>query len=183
VAFALDVLMALGFSVLIAIFWGAYFRHRMGAHAFQRQTACVYVFFLTCFFIAAVFITLLVSFFALRAGLWLSPIPIAIGMLIDAFALGSVHQAIEVATRQKLETVARLQTAHEARSFETAAARELRQHRPESRSILESLYRFVVLDVARLFSRGQPAAASALLAKRAIWIVCVVYAVKLMISH
>ena len=57
------------------------------------------------------------------------------------------------------------------------------QHRPESRSILESLYRFIVLDVARLFSRRQPAAASALIVKRAMWVFCVAYAVKLMLSH
>jgi len=155
----------------------------MSPHALDRQIACLFVVGLSVLFVGVVFITLVLSFFALRVGLWLSPIPIAIGMLIDAFALGSVHQAIEVATRQKLETVARLQAAHEARSFETAAARELRQHRPESRSILESLYRFIVLDVARLFSRRQPAAASALIVKRAMWVFCVAYAVKLMLSH
>src|SRR5436305_5943910 len=128
----------------------------MSAHAFDRQIACLFVLMLVVLFIGVVFITLVLSYFALRAGIWLSPVPIAIGMLIDAFALGSVHQAISVATQQRLATVARLQAAHQSSSFPQAASRELRQHRPESRTIFDSLYRFVVLDVARLFSNHQP---------------------------
>jgi hypothetical protein len=149
----------------------------------NRQIACLFVVGLCVLFVGVVFITLVLSYFALRAGLWLSPIPIAVGMLIDAFALGSVHQAIEVATQQKLDAVERLQAAHKAHSFDKEADRELRQHRRESRGIRESVYRFLVLDVARLLSSRQPTAALALLVKRGIWIACVVYAFSLMFSH
>jgi hypothetical protein len=182
-ALAGDVLLALLFSLLIAAFWGRYFRHRMSNHARQRQWAVLYVAFLSFWFILVVLLTCAVSLELLRrGGVWLSPAPIAIGMLIDAFALGSVHEAIRVSTEQKLELVGRLKASQAAGVFNEAANTELDQYRRHPSSWWDSVARFLVLDWYRLWER-QRIAAAALILKRAVWLLCIAYAASLILFH
>ncbi|MGZ5151932.1 MAG: hypothetical protein ACXWC5_18075, partial [Burkholderiales bacterium] len=74
-------------------------------------------------------------------------------MLIDAFALGSVHEAIRVSTEQKLELVRRLKASHETGAFDNAANSELEQYQRHPSSGWDSLARFLVRDWRRLWKR------------------------------
>ncbi|MGZ5174899.1 MAG: CHASE2 domain-containing protein [Burkholderiales bacterium] len=182
-ALAGDVLLALLFSVLIAAFWSRYFKHRMSTQARERQLAVLYVAILIVCFILFVFATCAFSLELLRwRGIWLSPVPIAIGMLIDAFALGSVHEAIRVSTEQKLELVRRLKASHETGAFDNAANTELEQYQRHPSSGWDSLARFLVRDWRRLWKR-QRIAATALIVKRGLWLFCVGYAAWLILFH
>jgi multisubunit Na+/H+ antiporter MnhC subunit len=94
-ALLLDVLFALALGVFISACWRWYFRLRLSSDANRRQAATLVV--------AALILTVIVLAFAValasvslyvNSGVWLSPLPIAIGMLIDSFVSGSVTEAL-----------------------------------------------------------------------------------------
>lgn len=97
-----DVIIGLIFGQITVRLWRAYFVCRFSNDARERQLALGYVVLL-----AAVFIFLIVPFtfglsYALMAAwtVWISPVPVAIGMFIDNFGAGSVSQATRVALGQ-----------------------------------------------------------------------------------
>jgi hypothetical protein len=169
-----DIVFALLFSLLIAFCWKRYFTKRMSTHPRDRQLAVINLLWLAGGVIAAALFLSGVSLLILRwSGIWLSPVPIAIGMLLDAFVLGSISHALEVATEQKLKTVHRLQRANTSGIFEEVAADELTQRRPHAHTFAESIRRFFFRDWEALYSKGENAAARALMLKRAVWLVIV----------
>jgi hypothetical protein len=115
--FLLDFLIALAFSLAIAFFWRRYFDARLSENAVTRELAKVWIIGLV---LSVLFLVLILSFgslLLLRTGVWLSPIPLAIGMLFDSFVSGSVDQAthkFKVMRRELIEQFAQQTTAVDA---------------------------------------------------------------------
>jgi CHASE2 domain-containing sensor protein len=176
-AFLGDVLIALAFSMLISFFWLRYFRYRLSDHSRDRQLAVLFILGLTFFFSLLVVAACAFSFYALRGyGVWLSPVPIAVGMLIDGFVLGSVHEALHESTHQKRELIKKLIRSVGAGSFEETAATALKQHRREAHTWQESIGRFFFYDWRRLMLKRQHTAAIAIVVRRLIWLTCIALA-------
>ena len=93
-----DILWGFSFGLVIAWCWDRYFRLKLSSHANQQLSAPSYVIVLCVLVLVLVFVLSFVSWFLLSVwGIWSSPIPIAIGMLIESFVSGSVAQGIGVA--------------------------------------------------------------------------------------
>src|SRR5262249_11843671 len=74
------------------------FRNRF-SHKADDGWAALYVLGLIAFFVLVIPVFVMLSFGLLRSkGIWLSPIPIAVGMFIDSFVSGSVAQAVREAS-------------------------------------------------------------------------------------
>jgi CHASE2 domain-containing sensor protein len=165
-----DLLIAFVFSFFISIFWQQYFRNRLSVRARDRQVAAKHVFFLLVTFSVLLIVACLLSLWALRgAGVWLSPVPIAIGMLLDAFILGSVHVAIHACHEQVNAAVRTLQAAP-PESFATVASMTLKQRRTPAISFRDSIKCFFVADWLRLFRTGQYYAGTIIFMRRAMWV-------------
>jgi hypothetical protein len=93
VDFWLDFTIALIFSLAIAFFWRKYFDARLSDNAVTRELAKIWVIGLVVSVLALVIVLSIFSLLLLRVGVWLSPIPVAIGMMFDSFVSGSVDQA------------------------------------------------------------------------------------------
>jgi len=93
VEFLLDFLIAIVFSLAIAFFWRKYFDARLSDDAVTRELAKLWIVGLMLSVLALVVFLSFVSLLLLRSGVWLSPIPVAIGMMFDSFVSGSVDQA------------------------------------------------------------------------------------------
>jgi CHASE2 domain-containing sensor protein len=93
VDFILDFLIAIAFSLAIAFFWRKYFDARLSDNAVTRELAKLWIIGLVLSVLALVVFLSFVSLLTLRSGVWLSPIPLAIGMMFDSFVSGSVDQA------------------------------------------------------------------------------------------
>jgi CHASE2 domain-containing sensor protein len=92
-AFFLDFLIALAMSLFIAFFWRKYFDARLSDRRARREAARLWILALVLSVLAAGFGLSVLSFIVLTTlGVWLSPVPIVIGMLIDSFVSGSVDQ-------------------------------------------------------------------------------------------
>ncbi|NJO13095.1 MAG: hypothetical protein HC872_06100 [Gammaproteobacteria bacterium] len=94
--FVLDLFIAFSFGFVIASFWGKYFAHRFSYDAYVRQSAPLSIILLILTVAAMVVAFVIASLFMLvYFGIWLSPIPLAIGMIIDSFVSGSVERATD----------------------------------------------------------------------------------------
>ncbi len=92
-AFFLDFLIALAMSLFIAFFWRKYFDARLSERRARREAAKLWILALVLSVLAAGLVLSMLSFTVLTTvGVWLSPLPIIIGMLIDSFVSGSVDQ-------------------------------------------------------------------------------------------
>jgi hypothetical protein len=92
-----DIAIGLMFSPLTIRYWKAYFLGRFSDDAKARQRALYYVAALCSIFIGFVLpAALLFSYFLMSWSIWASPVPVAIGMLIDGFSSSSVTQATRV---------------------------------------------------------------------------------------
>lgn len=93
--FVVDIGIALLFGLVISYCWARYFKLRFSSDASQRQRAPLWIVMLTAIFILlALPVAIAVSWFLMTCGsIWASPLPLAIGMLIESFASGSVSQA------------------------------------------------------------------------------------------
>lgn len=87
------------FGVVISFFWRHYFKLNTSMYAMPRQMAAVYLAGLIACFLVLLIIFCLVSLKVLEIwAIWLSPVPIAVGMFVESFVSGSV---LEVAHAQK----------------------------------------------------------------------------------
>lgn len=92
--FLLDLVIAMSFGLVIAACWTKYFAARWSRDPTRRERAPFRIFALVGAMVLMTFAYGVLSHLALAfGGLWLSPIPIAIGMLIDSFVSGSVDEA------------------------------------------------------------------------------------------
>lgn len=127
--FAGEVLLALLFGLLISRMWEQYFQGRVGADPVQRQLAPLLVTLLFALLLCVILLVSWLSLVVLRNwGIWLSPVPIALGMLADGFMVGSVNRA-----------------RHELLRLENVPVVE-----PES--LWESIQRFAWRDTSRLWT-------------------------------
>jgi hypothetical protein len=166
-----DILIAFLFSFSISFCWQQYFRNRMSGRARDRELAAWWVIMLLAVFAVLVYVTCVVSFLAMRgAGIWLSPVPIAIGMLLDAFVLGSVHVAIDTRRDQVNAAVRALQAAP-PESFATVASTILEQGRREAVSLADSI------------NTGQYVAGAMIFMRRAVWLGVIGAAAAIVVQH
>jgi hypothetical protein len=178
-----DILIAFAFSFSITLCWRQYFRNRMSEKARDRLLAMWWVIGLLVGFACAVYVTCIASYTAMRwAGIWLSPVPIAIGMLLDAFILGSVHVAIHTCHEQVNAAVRALQAAT-PESFATVAATTLKQARPADKSLGDSINRFFLADGLRLLQKGQYVAGATVFVRRAVWLCVLLRAAMILVTH
>lgn len=97
-----DIAYGFFFGFLIALFWERYFELRLSENSDLRLAAPLWLFGLALTIVfCAVLLTFISWWLLARFGLWLSPIPMAIGMLIESFASGSVAQGIRQANLLK----------------------------------------------------------------------------------
>ncbi|MEJ1962827.1 MAG: hypothetical protein WDO56_15280 [Gammaproteobacteria bacterium] len=130
-AFFLDFVIALGMSLFIAAFWRKYFDWRLSEIRARREAAKVVILALVICVAAVGFGLSVLSFVVLTTlGVWLSPVPIVIGMLIDSFVSGSVDQGTHKFMEMRRELLRRyapleaLRRETEARAATLLANRE-----------------------------------------------------------
>lgn len=112
--FAGDVLFALAFGIVIAFCWSKYYDWRDSDQAVKRQLAPVCILGLTFGVLILVGFFGYLSYYLLKTcGVWLSPVAMAVGKLIDSFVSGSVQQAMEASNRQKERIVAELSQVYD----------------------------------------------------------------------
>jgi hypothetical protein len=97
-----DIVFGFVFGFVIAFFWEQYFRLRLSDDSDRRLIAPVVLGGLGIAVALVAFVLTIVSWLLLaRFGIWSSPIPMAIGMLIESFVSGSVAQGIREADSLK----------------------------------------------------------------------------------
>lgn len=171
-AFALDVALGLVMGSLIAFSWRRYFSLRFSSSAFDRQWAPWQILILAGGFSVVVLLLTIASFWLLRFfSLWLSPIPIALGMLIESFFNSAVGGAVQEGYKQRLALLGRLQAAHfnGPDSFDSQVALEIEQRPHHAHSLRERVERFFYLDCQRLKRTGQCPAMALLLFRRFVF--------------
>lgn len=95
IAFCIDIVFAGCFGMIIVACWNRYFAWHCDGHPLHGELAWLWVVALLVGLTIAVGAAVLVSFQLLsRFGWWLSPIPVAAGMLIESCVAGSVESAL-----------------------------------------------------------------------------------------
>lgn len=93
-AFVVDIIAGVLFGGLAHKLWERYFEGiRGGAQSMPNWGSYVHVIKLGFLFVVLVVALLVLSVFALGFGMWLSPVPIAIGMMIHGFSQSAVSAA------------------------------------------------------------------------------------------
>ncbi|NBB12272.1 CHASE2 domain-containing protein [Pseudomonas sp. SLFW] len=167
--FVLDLFLGLLMGGLIEWSWHRYFALRFSSRARDRQWAPYVIIFLGVGFILLVFALTAASFGLLRHfNLWLSPIPIALGMLIESFFNSAVGAAVGEGYEQRQALVHRLRVAHEkgTESFAREVSREAEQRPRHDHGLRERAARFFYKDFQRLWMSGQYLAWVLLLIRR-----------------
>lgn len=181
--FLIHILFALVFGVVIAKCWEGYFNLRLDSEsAIKQQLAPLWVISLFLGVLISTLVLLWISLCLLgKFGIWLSPVPIAIGMLFESFVSGSVSEAIR--TNQELNNQ-QSRSAPDVRtglwqSFKNFAYSDYRQlwkGKEESEAvILLGLRRPIWLGIVWSGKR-EPGAAIVLILRRLIWLGIVVLA-------
>jgi hypothetical protein len=128
-----------------------------------------------------------ISFVALTLGIWLSPVPIAIGMLIDSFFAGAVNQAVIAGHDQRQQLLGRLVAAnpHADERFQRQAALERSAQPPHSKDVpyAARLAKFASGDVRALLGKGETGAAILLAVRRLLLAGLVGYVLFHIIRH
>ena len=95
ISFLIDIIFAGCFGLIIVACWNCYFAWHCDGQPLHGELAWISVVAVSLKKKLAVFGAVIFSFWLLaHAGLWLSPIPIAVGMLIESCMAGSVEAAI-----------------------------------------------------------------------------------------
>jgi hypothetical protein len=93
-----DIVFGFLFGFLIAYCWEQYFKLRLSQDSDNRLSA---PFWLMVLLVAVIIMAILLTFVSLlllaRFGIWASPIPMAVGMLVESFVSGSVAEGIRTA--------------------------------------------------------------------------------------
>lgn len=148
--FVFDVLFGFAFGFAIARSWDGYFRLKLSGDPNQRLWAPAYVFALGGWVLVLVILLSIVSWALLGLwGIWSSPIPIAIGMLIESFVSGSVAQGIREANHL------------------------MGQGRPPRKTFAESLQKFFGGDFIELWKKEKLLAAAIVAFRLVVWIIVV----------
>ncbi|WP_171016570.1 CHASE2 domain-containing protein [Pseudomonas sp. D(2018)] len=198
VSFALEILLALMFGMVIRACWKHYFDRRFSECPLPRQQSFLFVLLLSAAFISLVILSIIASLIILAAfDWWLTPLPIAVGMLIESFFSGAVHAGVDAGHDQRtnllnslLKTESRLPT-----SVRLRLRKELNQRPHHRQSVCDQFSHFVFLDFWKLWQRragrnkeattlaGNKAAASLLLLRRLVWLGLLVWALIVIWLH
>lgn len=175
-AFAFDVGLGLLLGTVIDYCWRRYFSLRFGSSAFERQKAPWFIVLLMCVYAVGVGLLTVGSFFCLLyLGIWLSPIPIALGMLIESFFNSAVTAAVSEGYEQRQALLIRLR-AIGPDGIASRLAREADQRPQHAHGLKERVARYFYLDWKRLRNTGQKDAANLLLIRRLTFFVLLVVA-------
>lgn len=154
-----ELLLAIVFGMLINSMWNGYFRGRVGEDPVGRQTAALRIAGLSLALALAVALLSWMSLLLLqRWGIWLSPVPIAIGMMLDSFVVGAVSNA-----REELLHWRKIEIDH-------------------PKTLAQSVARFAWGDARRLWPKSRMAAIL-IAARRTLWAVIVVAGLVLQFAH
>ncbi|MGY2262313.1 CHASE2 domain-containing protein [Pseudomonas sp. SDO55104_S430] len=178
-AFVLDVGLGLLMGSLIDLSWRRYFSLRFSSSAFDRQRAPWRILLLGAGLSIVVLMLTFVSFWLLRhCSLWLSPIPIALGMLIESFFSSAVRAAVEEGYEQRQALINRLEKAQGVGpdSFAQKVAEEREQRPHHAHGLQERATRFFYLDFARLLRSGQYWALALLILRRLAFFLLLLFA-------
>jgi hypothetical protein len=148
-----DIVFGFVFGFVIAFFWEQYFRLRLSEDSDRRLIAPVVLGGLGASVALVAFVLTIVSWLLLaRFGIWSSPIPMAIGMLIESFVSGSVAQGIR-----------------EADSLKGGG-------RPPRQTFRESARKFFGGSIVSLLQKGKPLSATLLALRLGVWVTVVAVA-------
>ncbi|VVP92452.1 hypothetical protein PS918_03373 [Pseudomonas fluorescens] len=185
-AFVLDLGLGLLMGGLIAWAWRRYFNLRFSSRAFDRQRAPWLILILAIGFVVLVAVLTYLSFLLLRyRNIWLSPIPIALGMLIESFFNSAVSAAVGEGYEQRQALIKRLRAAHKkgTENFSSQVAVELEQRPHHAHSLQERALRFIYLDCKRLRRSGQYGAVILLCFRRTAFFLLLLAAFREQLLH
>ncbi|VVO27641.1 CHASE2 domain-containing protein [Pseudomonas fluorescens] len=186
-SFGLEIGIAVLFGGVISFCWRHYFAMRFSPSPPKRQFSTIFVWILGLLLMALVMVTTAFSLCLLStSNSWLSPIPIALGMLIESFFVGAVHEAVKEGDHQREMLVGKLKTAHEngpAQFDEAIAAEEMRQRPEHPRNLCDRCSRFIIGDVARHIGNCDLGAALFLLVRRLALFALLGFALSLIFRH
>ncbi|MNX24826.1 CHASE2 domain protein [compost metagenome] len=164
--FALDVLLGLLMGGMIAFFWRRYFSLRFSSSALDRQRAPWQILLLAISLAVVVGGLTFGSYWLLRHfSIWLSPIPIALGMLFESFFNSAVSAAVQEGYEQRQAMIQRLQ-ASDPNGVTSQLALEAEQRPHHAHSLPERAARFFYVDCLRLLRSRQYCAMTLLLIRR-----------------
>lgn len=184
--FGLEIAIAVLFGGIISFCWRHYFSMRFSPSTLKRQFSTIFVWFLGGALIILVMLTTVGSLYLLsNSNYWLSPIPIALGMLIESFFVGAVHEAVKEGNHQREILVGELKIAHEngPTQFAKAAAELVRQRPEPSRNLRDRCLHFIFGDFARYIVIPDFIAALLALARRLALFALLGFALYLIFSH
>jgi len=167
--FLFEVAIALALGGGISWCWRRYYSMRFSSEAFERQLSPFLIFLLGAALAVLVLGLTILSFYVMNgSNYWLSPIPIAIGMLVESFFNGAVHEAVGEGYEQRKALITRLARAHKTgpEEFTKSVAAERRQRPREVHHIKERVMCFLYLDVKRLYKKHKYGASVLLLLRR-----------------
>ncbi|MFJ3485925.1 CHASE2 domain-containing protein [Pseudomonas sp. NPDC090202] len=170
--FVLDIALGLLLGKVIEKSWQRYFALRFSSKARRRQAAPWLILLLAVGLCVLVFLLTVLSFWFLRhVSIWLSPIPIALGMLIESFFNSAVGAAVGEGYEQRQALVRRLHMAHEGgpQAFAAEVARETEQRPHHAHDLQERAERFFYLDFQRLWRSHQYVALALLSVRRVVF--------------
>ena len=151
--FGADIVLGFLFGAVIAYFWGRYFKLRLSDDSDHRLWAPIWLGALGLTVITmAVFLTYISLQLLTRFGIWASPIPMAVGMLVESFVSGSVAQGIR--TAEAIKGVGK----------------------PQRRSFRESAKMFFGGDLHSLWKMRKPWSAALVAFRLVVWMAVVIFA-------
>jgi hypothetical protein len=151
--FVVDIVFGFLFGFVIAWCWERYFKLRLSPDSDHRLSAPVWLVRLV---VAVIIMAFVLTYFSLHllasCGIWLSPIPMAVGMLVESFVSGSVGQGIR--TADAIKGVGK----------------------PPRRSFRESAKMFFGGDIYRLWKKPKPRSAVLVAFRLVVWMAVVIFA-------
>lgn len=171
-AFFIDMLIGLAMGGVLGGAWQVYFNRRFSDNPYDRQSAPFMILLLIIYVIVVVGGLTVVSYCALLLrNLWLSPIPIAVGMLFESFFNSAVGAAVGEGYEQRQALIRRLQAAHAdgPERFASQVALEASQRPRHAHALRERAQRFFYRDYQRLREGGHHGAGRLLLIRRLVF--------------
>jgi hypothetical protein len=179
-----DIVFAISFGTVVAYFWTKYFSSRFSSSAERRQSARLWIVLLIA---AVVFMGFFTTVFSLRLlswfGIWSSPIPIAVGMLIDSFVSGSIDQAIHSSEHDKQRLIVNLKALVTEPTVQHWLEKESKQRSHDPTNLRDSLTRIFGGDIYGLW-RGKKFMAAGMLSVWSLaWLLLIGEALRICFIH
>ncbi|MDB5984405.1 MAG: hypothetical protein JWQ69_5420 [Pseudomonas sp.] len=184
--FVMEIAFALALGWLISWCWRHYYGMRFSGDAWRRQFSPYFILGLGLLLISVVFLATYLSFlFLSQSNLWLSPIPIAIGMTVESLFNGAVHEAVHEGHEQRQSLLHRLEEAYRVSvaHFNKTLAHEKRERPRDVHHLKERFRRFIFLDVQRLYQKRKYFAVFLLVVRRLLFLSLLVLGLFAIFKH